>query len=211
MLLERRSSDVSAISWKVHGTSVSWPNSSIGTQSCPTRPAVPPGASTRPARGISGFWIRQVGELLYPPADQRLVSLHLSSPKPGHTPGGSVRGGARRDGRAGRRRAPQSMTGQFALEKTNSLISRRWINDLLGVPLEAKTRKNLDKSVQSKTRTYHGRVASERPAERPEELEQDQVQKKLFAQKKKVHRSLQCIGETSLERLSRSTKKRNSM
>ena len=41
VLLERRSSDVSAIPWRVHGTCVSWPNKSIGTQSCPT----PPGRS----------------------------------------------------------------------------------------------------------------------------------------------------------------------
>ena len=41
VFLEKRSSDVSAIPWRVHGTFVSWANSSVGTQSCPT----PPGGS----------------------------------------------------------------------------------------------------------------------------------------------------------------------
>ena len=39
-------------------------NRSVGVQSCPTqpRPAAPPcAAPTRPARGMSGFWTRQVG------------------------------------------------------------------------------------------------------------------------------------------------------
>ena len=38
VLLESRSSDVSAIPWRVHGTYVPWPNKSIGTQSCSTLP-----------------------------------------------------------------------------------------------------------------------------------------------------------------------------
>ena len=50
VLLERRSSDVSSIPWKVQGTCVSWANSSVGTQSCPTPPGRPAGRpdSTRP-------------------------------------------------------------------------------------------------------------------------------------------------------------------
>ena len=35
-------------------------NNSVGTQSYPTPPRRPPGAQTRPARGMFGFWIRQV-------------------------------------------------------------------------------------------------------------------------------------------------------
>ena len=65
--------------------------------------------------------------------------------------------------------------------------------------------------VESKTRTYHGRVGSERPAERPGGVGQDWVPTELFAQETKVHRSPQAIEETSLQRLSRSTNKRNPM
>ena len=65
--------------------------------------------------------------------------------------------------------------------------------------------------VEPKTRTYHGRVGSERPTERPGGVGQDWVPTKLFAQETKVHRSLQGIEETSLQRLSRSTNMRNPM
>ena len=50
MFLERRSGDLSSMPWRVRGTLVSWANSSVGTQSCPTpprRPAVRPDP-TRP-------------------------------------------------------------------------------------------------------------------------------------------------------------------
>ena len=50
------------------------------------------------------------------------------------------------------------------------------------------------------TRTYHERVGSERPAERPGEVGQDWVPTELFAQKTKVYRSLQGIEETTLLR-----------
>ena len=54
------------------------------------------------------------------------------------------------------------------------------------------------KHVESKTRTYHGRVGSERPAERPGEVGQDWVATELFAQETKVHRTLQGIEETNV-------------
>ena len=61
VLLERRSGDVSSMPWGVRGSLVSWANCSVGVLSCPRpRPAAPPCAPTRPARGMSGFWIRQV-------------------------------------------------------------------------------------------------------------------------------------------------------
>ena len=41
VLLEKRSSDVSSIPWRVQGTCVSWANNSVGTQSCPTPPGRP--------------------------------------------------------------------------------------------------------------------------------------------------------------------------
>ena len=58
-------------------------------------------------------------------------------------------------------------------------------------------------------RTYHGRVRSERPAERPGGVGQDWVPTELFAQETKVPCTLQGIEETSLQRFSRSTNKRN--
>ena len=67
------------------------------------------------------------------------------------------------------------------------------------------------KPVESKTRTYHGRVGSGRPAKRPGGVGQDWVPTELFAQETKVHRTLQGIEETSLQRFSRSTNKRNPM
>ena len=50
VLLERRWSDVSSIPWRERWTFVSWANSSVGTQSCPTPPGRSAGRSdpTRP-------------------------------------------------------------------------------------------------------------------------------------------------------------------
>ena len=74
--------------------------------------------SERPAErpvGVGQDWVpteifAQETSPPFPPRHLRnvaLTSLHLSSPKPGHTPGGTVRGGARRDGGAGRGQAAQ--------------------------------------------------------------------------------------------------------
>ena len=52
------------------------------------------------------------------------------------------------------------------------------------------------KSVEYKTRTYHGRGGLERPAGQPEEVGQDWLPTELFAQEKTVHRSLQGFEET---------------
>ena len=93
MIPKRRSGQCSRFAGWQEGGVVSWPDRPNGVPSypAPPRPAAPPcAASTRPARGVSGFWIRQV--LMY--------FRNLSSPKPGHTTGGSQRG-ARRGGRAG--------------------------------------------------------------------------------------------------------------
>ena len=65
--------------------------------------------------------------------------------------------------------------------------------------------------VESKTRTYHGRVGSGRPAGRPGGVGQDWVPTELFAQETKVPCTPQGIEKTLLERLSRSTSKRNPM
>ena len=54
---------VFSIRWGARGWVVSWPDRPNGVPSfpAPPRPAPPPcAAPTRPARGVSGFWIRQV-------------------------------------------------------------------------------------------------------------------------------------------------------
>ena len=53
----------SSIVWRVRGTVFSWANSPVGVLCCPSPPGptVPPCAAPyRPARGMSGFWTRQV-------------------------------------------------------------------------------------------------------------------------------------------------------
>ena len=49
--------------WGAEGTVVSWANRPVGVPLCPAplRPAAPPcAAPPGPARGMSGFWIRQL-------------------------------------------------------------------------------------------------------------------------------------------------------
>ena len=50
--------------WRVRGRLVSWVDSSVGIQSRPSSPRRPAVRSTRIARGMSGFRIRQVAKLL---------------------------------------------------------------------------------------------------------------------------------------------------
>ena len=95
---------------------------------------------------------------------------------------------------------------QSIIEMTKNLFTKQKRNVYLSTSKPGDTT-----PVESKTRTYHGRVGSERPAERPGGVGQDWVPTELFAQETKVHRSLQGIEETSLQRLSRSTNKRNPM
>ena len=67
VLVKKRPSGFSSTVWRVRGRVVSWANQSVGVPSCPSppRPAVPPcAAPSRPARGMSGFWNRQVGRCL---------------------------------------------------------------------------------------------------------------------------------------------------
>ena len=58
VLLENRSSDVSATSWRAHGTFFLISGTALVALN-PARPCstVPPGAPNRPARGMFGFWI----------------------------------------------------------------------------------------------------------------------------------------------------------
>ena len=72
----------------------------------PPRPAPPRSAlrasplcaaPPRPARGISGVWIRHVYMYIY-----IYINIYLSNPKPGNTTGGTVRCGAQQSGGARR-------------------------------------------------------------------------------------------------------------
>ena len=65
--------------------------------------------------------------------------------------------------------------------------------------------------VDSKTRTYHGRVGSERTAGRPGGVGQNRTPTQYSAQETSAPRTLQGFANKSLERLSRSTNKRNPM
>ena len=131
----------------------------------------------------------------------------MSSPKPAYATGGSPRDARRRVAGARSRRigSKQSCSprGQSFL-----LFSKASKTRSLSVSPEARSTAILCKPVQSKTRTYHGRVGSERPAERPGGFGQDCVPTELFAQETKVHRSFHSIEEHSLQRLPRNTNKR---
>ena len=65
MLLEKRSSNVSSIPWKIQRTCVSWANSSVGTLSCPTSLGRPAGRldPTRPwyVRVFPGHTLHEKG------------------------------------------------------------------------------------------------------------------------------------------------------
>ena len=65
--------------------------------------------------------------------------------------------------------------------------------------------------VESKTRTYHGRVGSGRTAGRRGGVGQGWVLTEFFAQETRAPRTLQSIEETTPERPPRSTNKRNLM
>ena len=68
VLLKKRSGQVCSMPWRVRGSVVSWANRFVGVPFCPVppHPAVPPcAAPTRRARGMSGFWIRQVHIYIY--------------------------------------------------------------------------------------------------------------------------------------------------
>ena len=65
------------------------------------------------------------------------------------------------------------------------------------------------KLVESKTRTYHGRVGSGRTAGWRGGVGQDWVPTELFAQETSLPRTHQSNEDKSPERLSRSTNKRN--
>ena len=52
------SRQLSSMLWRTRGTLVSWAEKPVGVPSLPGRPAVR--RPTRPASGVSGFWIRQV-------------------------------------------------------------------------------------------------------------------------------------------------------
>ena len=79
VLLKKCSGQFCSMPWKVRGTVVSEANPCVGVPSCPVppRPAVPPcAAPSRRARGMFGFWIRQV-EIHMVGSDLLGKNLHL--------------------------------------------------------------------------------------------------------------------------------------
>ena len=131
VLLGKRSGDLSSMPWRVRGTLVSWANCSVGVQSCPApprRPAVCPDP-TRPCyvRVLdSTSWFGRFNTLV--PVDSIaawLVILDLSGPKPGHTTGGSGRGGARWGGQAERGQAGWAADGSVHLGDNRPSCSPR--------------------------------------------------------------------------------------
>ena len=79
MLPETRPGGYSSVVWGFRGTVISWADRSIGVPSCPSppRPAVPLCAAlSRIARGMSGFWIRQIpGYALHEKGLQKQISI----------------------------------------------------------------------------------------------------------------------------------------
>ena len=78
--------------WKARGTVVSWANRPLGVPSCPAPPcpaALPCAALPRPARGMSGFWIRPASFSCIYNIQYNIYSYRCASnPKPGHPVGG---------------------------------------------------------------------------------------------------------------------------
>ena len=82
MLLERRSSDVSSMPWRIRGTLVLWANSSVGTQFCSIPPGRPAGRpdSTRPwyVRVLDSTRYKPLVNWLQTSCQPRVFFLHFS-------------------------------------------------------------------------------------------------------------------------------------
>ena len=132
------------------------------------------------------------------------MSGNLWNPKPGHITGRSSRGGARRGSEGGRgwigRDAIASIRPGDNPPSCLPANCRNCPGRLVGKQGQTKSYVLVD----SKTRTYNGRVGSGRGAAGLGRAEQ-------FAQGANVPRTLQGIDGTSLECLPRSTNKRNRM
>ena len=105
--LKNRSKHLFSMPSKSKGPVFSWANRPVGVPSYPAlpRPAARRPAVRRPAPTLPWFvWVFDSTNLETKPY-QIINRIHLSSPKPGHTTGGSGQGGARREGGAGRDRA----------------------------------------------------------------------------------------------------------
>ena len=75
VLPKSRSGQLSSMPRRARRTVDSWANRSVDVLSCPAprRPVAPPcAAPTRPARGMSGFWIRQIGPDRYKGSSQSI-------------------------------------------------------------------------------------------------------------------------------------------
>ena len=132
------------------------------------RPATPPCAPTRPACGMSGFWTRQVQPILgwFTRAWTWILMIIIITSRvqnPDISRAGRV--GAH-GGLAGRIRAGLFAHRTVRLGNNPSSHSPKASKtSRLNVCPEARTSEMLCKPVESKTRTYHERVASVRTAE----------------------------------------------
>ena len=87
-MIPKGRSRVFSIRWRARARVVFLPDRPNGVPSYPAPrcPVAPPSAApTRPAREMSGFWIRQVDANQYSITYLMYVKLNLSNPKPGHT------------------------------------------------------------------------------------------------------------------------------
>ena len=141
--------------------------------------------------------------------------FNLSSIKLEHTSGRSGRG-TRLGGGAGSSRTGCQQNCSL-MRQGSVLFSKASTKRRLNVFPEARTSEILCKSnavtkfVESKTRTYHGRVGTERTAERRGEADQNWMPTEQSAQETSLLRTFQGIENISFERISRSTMKRNPM
>ena len=115
------------------------------------------------------------------------------------------RGGAKL-GRTGRRRVDLARK-QPSLLRSSESKTLSWTT----LRKHAQTKFYLNRIVESKTRTYHGRAGSGRTEEWRSGVAQDWMPTELFAQETWVSRTFQRIEHTSPECFSRSTNKQNPM
>ena len=139
--------------------------------------------------------------------------FYLLNPKPRHSTGGSGRGGARRGSGAGRSRAGRDAYGSARQGDNCPSCLRRHRRHLSWTSRKKHEQRKsyVNRFVESKTRTYHGRVESGRMAGRRGGAGQNGTPTEHFAQETSVPRTPQGIVDTSPERPPGRTNKRNPM
>ena len=175
------------------------------------RPATPPCAPTGHARGMSGFWTRQVVFLNEHPSVFRRVLDALESTRKDCSLGAHWKVRGRIGPLAHSSVGEQSCPTPPRQPAVRPVATHPWYVRVLDSTRGALLRDPTGQFPLSnpKPGSDHGRTGSGRPAERPGAVGQDWVPTELFAQKNKVSLNLQGIDSSSLQRRSRSTNKRN--